>query len=464
VSRIVILIAAENAARGGRLASLAREVGIEHVIHVDSLIAALDWLRHETADLLLCGERANDPRGVAVLDDIRRASPATRVLWIPDDKTPEPRDPDAPPVSNPLTSRAMLAAFLHDVVAPRPGFSCAVPALSLPDILQLYHQRRRSVSVLISGSAAGRLRLEDGELVHAESGSSFGAAALCRLLESTPRLVRAELSPFDGRQTLYEPFHRVLLDAMNQIERRREPTRGKNGGGENEGGANEGGESGSDESAGGEDDGGANGGGEDDGGASGGGEDDGGASGSDENDARESGSDENDARESRSDENDARESGSDESAGGADDGGESGGGEGELDRRLLSAPAPEVPMALPDASSFAPDRWWLLRRRPLVVAAVLATTMLVCALAGSPTARDLRAANPSHAPTVHDLSVSVERLQVATPADAIRTAPSASVAQQSPPSPLAADAGPDPAKVPSALSPTLAPARPSPPP
>jgi hypothetical protein len=368
VSRIVILIAAENAARGSRLADVARDVGITRVIRVDGLAAALEWLGHQTADVLICGERVSDEGGSALLDAIRQASPATRVLWLPDDKAQEAHDPEASPASNALPSRLMLAAFLREVVTPRPGFSCEVPALSLPDILQLYHQRRRSVSLLVSGSVAGRIRLEEGELVHAESGPSSGAAALCQLLESTPRLVRAELSPFDGRRTLHEPFHRVLIEVMNQIEGRRGPAKPSSAGtGE----------------------------------------------------------------------------------------GSAGTGEGELDRRLLSAPAPEMPMALPDASSFAPGRWSFVRRRPLVAATVLATTMLVCALAGIPTARDTRAANPSRepAPTIPEPTVSVERLQPAPHAGAV---PSPPASEADPPLAVAitADAGTDAAAVPTPTSPT----------
>jgi hypothetical protein len=404
VSRIVILIAAENAARGSRLAASARDVGVTRVIRVDGLHAALEWLGHQTADILICGERVSDPAGSALLEAIRQASPATRVLWLPDEKPPESQDPEASPTSNALTSRLMLAAFLRDVVAPRPGFSCEVPELSLPDILQLYHQRRRSVSVLVSGSAAGRIRLEEGELVHAESGSTFGAAALSRLLESTPRLVRAELSPFDGRQTLNEPFHRVLLDAMNQVEGRRATT-------EPSGGEPPSAEPPSAEPA--------------SGGTPSGG------------------------------------TPSAEPASGGTPSAEP--REGELDRRLLSAPAPELPMALPDARSFAPGRWSLVRRRPLAVATVLGSTMLVCALAGIPTARDTRAANPSREPAaeIPELAVSVERLQAEAHTSAVPTAPPASASDQLPRSPIASDAGTNAATVPSGIGTTLVPPPPA---
>jgi hypothetical protein len=124
------------------------------------------------------------------------------------------------PTSRERVSRSLLT-FAHAVAVPRPGFSCDVPGLSLADILQLYRQRRDSVSVSISGAIAGLIRLEEGELVHAESGDEVGAPALARLLGSSPQLVRAEQSPFDGPHTISAPFDRVFLDAMDQVERAR---------------------------------------------------------------------------------------------------------------------------------------------------------------------------------------------------------------------------------------------------
>jgi hypothetical protein len=128
------------------------------------------------------------------------------------------RSSDVPRID--LATSALLEVTLKNVQPPE-GFWCRVPDLSLPDILQLYHQLRRSVTVLVSGPIAGRIRLERGELVHAESDDQLGVSALSRLLATDSGLVRTDLSAFSGTQTIFAPFHRALLDAMDQLDARR---------------------------------------------------------------------------------------------------------------------------------------------------------------------------------------------------------------------------------------------------
>jgi hypothetical protein len=349
VSRIVILIAAENAERRSKIAEWVREVGVREVIHLDGMTAALSWLERQTADVLIYGERLSGEPGAELLASVRRLSPATRMLWIPDDAGAAPAHEDA---TTPQASaaRMMLASFLREVVAPRHGFSCDLPDLSLSDILQLYHRLRRSVSVLVSGSVAGHIRLEEGELVHAESGDTMGTSALSRLLESKPRIVRAELSPFEGQHTISAPFLRVLLDANHEIEQRRKLEQQRVGGAAS----------------------------------------------------------------------------------------------GELDRLLLSDPAPELRIEVPEASGFvSARRRWLARATLLAAIAVLVTWMLLAKLIAGPTASDTRTAKePGERSTepATELAVSVERLRGATPT------PSASAARQAPsqpplPSAPASDAG-----------------------
>jgi hypothetical protein len=238
VTRLALLIAAESAERRREIVECARQLGAREVVQVGSVAAALDWLRDQAADVLVCGEPLRGEPALSLLASVRQVSPATRVLWLPADpaRTASPAPPEAPTSRELLLSS--LLAFAGAVAVPHPGFSCDVPALSLADVLQLYRQRRGSVSVSISGSAAGWIRLEEGELVHAESGDMVGPPALSRLLGSSPQLVRAEESPFEGPQTISAPFDRVFLDAMDQVERARavapakvEPSRAGGSGG-----------------------------------------------------------------------------------------------------------------------------------------------------------------------------------------------------------------------------------------
>jgi hypothetical protein len=218
-ARWEILIAEGNGERCGQLAQSMRELGAGDVAQVYSLAAAVERLRHQTVDILICGEQLLDHPAAVLVDAARTISPATRTLLIPDD---DGRDGvDRAPFAGPTraATRALLEVTLKNVQPPE-GFWCRVPDLSLPDILQLYHQLRRSVTVLVSGPIAGRIRLERGELVHAESDDWLGVSALSRLLATDSGLVRTDLSAFDGTQTIFAPFHRALLDAMDQLDAR----------------------------------------------------------------------------------------------------------------------------------------------------------------------------------------------------------------------------------------------------
>jgi Domain of unknown function (DUF4388) len=220
--RLVVVVADGNARRCSQLAEWVRNLGVRDVAEVHRLEPALERLRQQPTDVLICGERLLDHDAAVLVAAVRRVSPATRTLLLPDDEAlnaaaPESYDaPDASPM------QALLKMALHDAVAAQGAFWCKVPDLSLPDILQLYHQLRRSVTVLVSGRIAGRIRLEFGELVHAESDDHLGTAALCRLLEANSGLVRTDTSPFDGVQTISGRFHRVLLDTMDLLDARRQ--------------------------------------------------------------------------------------------------------------------------------------------------------------------------------------------------------------------------------------------------
>jgi hypothetical protein len=220
ISRLVVLVAIGDEDRCRQIAQSVRELGARDVIETHSLGAALEQLGRQSPDLLLCGEHLRDHHGTLLVDAARRVSPATIAHLLPmfaDDDRPDGSASDFFEPSNRTAARELLTNILHAAVAPRGGFWCRVPELSLSDILQMYHQLRRSVTVLVSGRIGGRIRLEDGELVYAECDDRLGEAALCRLLATEAGLVRTDGSEFEGPVNISGPFHRVLFEAMDQL-------------------------------------------------------------------------------------------------------------------------------------------------------------------------------------------------------------------------------------------------------
>jgi hypothetical protein len=85
----------------------------------------------------------------------------------------------------------------------------------------MYHQGRRSITVLLSGPIAGRIRLQAGEIVDAQSENLRGLPALSRLLEADSGLLRTESSDDAAEQTISGPFQLVVMESVQRLDERR---------------------------------------------------------------------------------------------------------------------------------------------------------------------------------------------------------------------------------------------------
>jgi CheY-like chemotaxis protein len=221
ITRLSLLIADSDAQRAGEAARMLRELGLERVALVDGVPALLDVLKTQAFDLLLCADQLGDEDGLAVLRAVRKLAPATfTAMMRPRDRAAELLPEGVGAIELPL-SRSSLQRLLDEAASPHGGLWCEVPALSLTDILQMYHQARRSITVLLSGPVAGRIRLEGGEIVDAESNDDRGMAALSRLLEAETGLLRTEAPKAGHGHSISGPFESVLLEAAQKLDERR---------------------------------------------------------------------------------------------------------------------------------------------------------------------------------------------------------------------------------------------------
>ncbi len=226
LTRLSVLIAEPNVERSRETAALLQQLGVQHIVRVDTRATLLESLGKQAFDVLMCAERLGDGDGVSALREARNAAPATRaVLMRANERAGEhvPADilpTDIEAIELPF-SVSTLQGLLHRTAAPQGGLWCEVPELSLSDILQMYHQARRSITVLLSGPIAGRIRLEAGEIVDAEAHEEHGMPALSRLLEAESGLVRTEPPCSSVRHTISAPFQSVLLEAAQKLDERR---------------------------------------------------------------------------------------------------------------------------------------------------------------------------------------------------------------------------------------------------
>lgn len=225
VERLSVLVAEAEPTLSQRTVDLLRESGVTKVSSVADGAAALAALEAQMFDLFLCAARLGGTPGAELVRNAKRVSPATRsVLMVAEDEALESAVRPLETLLRPF-SRGKLGALLESVAAPSGGLWCQVPQLSLSDILQLYHQSRRSIMVLLSGPIAGRIRLEGGDIVDAEAGELRGLDALSRLLEAEAGLIRTEPPAEPTAVTIEGPFEAVILQAAQRLDERRRDSR-----------------------------------------------------------------------------------------------------------------------------------------------------------------------------------------------------------------------------------------------
>lgn len=221
LKRLSVLIAESDGDRSQRAVELLNELGVRSVVHVAAARPMLEALRRQAFDVALCAERLAGEDGVLVLREARPAAPATRFFLMSASERQGLRAPEDIETIDVPFSRQTLQEALRRAASPGGGLWCEVPTLSITDVLQMYHQAQRSICVLLSGPIAGRVRMEAGEIVDAQSGGERGMPALSRLLEAETGLLRTEPAALDGPHTISGPFQSVLLEAAQKLDERR---------------------------------------------------------------------------------------------------------------------------------------------------------------------------------------------------------------------------------------------------
>jgi CheY-like chemotaxis protein len=219
-ARLSVLVAESDATLRGATLELVRQLGVHEVVQSESLGQAVELLRARAFDILLASESLAGGSGLELIAAAERASPATRSILIRAEGESAELPPGMEALRRPVSTEE-LRAVLQPVAAPAGGLWCEVPQLSLVDILQMYHQGRRSISVMISGPIAGRVRLEEGEIVDAQTEDLRGLPALSRLLEAESGLLRTEVPAPDSTRTISGPFQFLILHSAQRLDERR---------------------------------------------------------------------------------------------------------------------------------------------------------------------------------------------------------------------------------------------------
>lgn len=203
----------------GELARLGHEV-----LLATSTRDALDLLFSEDVAILLTDLRMSGRDGIELIEEARAASPHTRSILMSAYATAKDyklavelgavdvlTKPFTPSDLEQAISRALEC---HD------GFRGDVHGFALSDLLQMFHQARRSLTVHVD-DANGAVYLDKGIVVHATCGLLRGEEALRALLRRHSGSIRT--SPFvEGEQTIHTKLDALLLElAVSEDEHRR---------------------------------------------------------------------------------------------------------------------------------------------------------------------------------------------------------------------------------------------------
>lgn len=213
-----VLVADDDARARSLMLDMLEAIGVRSAASAGDAQGALATLEQRTVHVLLCARQLGVDAGLA--RDAKRASPDTLVVLLGDDGRAAARAGAAAHLPHAFDLEA-LGALLERSARGLGGLRGHVQALSLTDILQMYHHGRQSIALRIAGPVTGCIRLEHGELVHAESGGARGVPALSRLLGAKSGVLTTELSPAVADTSIHQSFQAALLEAITAYDEQR---------------------------------------------------------------------------------------------------------------------------------------------------------------------------------------------------------------------------------------------------
>jgi CheY-like chemotaxis protein len=193
------------------------------VVHTaDHYAPALACLKENPVDLIVLDVNMPVMDGLQFLTLLKRTHPAIPVVMLTALATPENRALgikngaalflDKTEVAGDLTK--IYAALENIATAPTEGFRGMLRQVGLPDVLQMEClNRKSSVLEVTASNDAGRIFIEDGSIIHAESRAQQGEPALFQLLAL--RGGEFQLKPFTkpARQTIDGSWESLLMES-----------------------------------------------------------------------------------------------------------------------------------------------------------------------------------------------------------------------------------------------------------
>lgn len=219
-ARVAILVVEDDDALRLSLTTIlgARGFSLGEAEGVDEALAALD---QRSYDILLTDLRLGEREAVELLEKLPGLAPKTRPILM--SAFASARDYQAAMalsavtvLCKPFTPEELFEAIQRAIEC-ETGFRGSVHGLALTDMLQMFHYARRSVVIDVSygtGKANGRIFLEEGQVVHAETEGMTGEPALQSLLAAKTGALATSALVDKVERTIFRDLQALLLDLL----------------------------------------------------------------------------------------------------------------------------------------------------------------------------------------------------------------------------------------------------------
>lgn len=191
-----------------------------------SVAEALEQLTARRFHVVLTDLRMPVQDGIDLLEQLPRVAPGARPILMSAFATT--RDQHSALALGALSvlikpfAPEELFKAVEQAADSRAGFRGLVHGLSLVDVLQMFHLARRSLEISVSGATTGRIRMREGEIVHAEAPPVDAGEPALRALLTTPGGSLQTTPPSDAvAPTIVRPFAELLMDSLRLIDEQR---------------------------------------------------------------------------------------------------------------------------------------------------------------------------------------------------------------------------------------------------
>lgn len=188
---------------------------------VGSVKDATNLLGEEHIDVVLTDLRMGDRDGIDLLAACKEARWPARAILMSAYATAKDYETAIKlgavrVLCKPFTPQELVQA-IREAVECETGFHGSLHGLSLVDILQMFHYGRRNATITIGGTLPGRIHVEEGQIVHADTEKDRGEKALIALLQARSGSVRTTVLSSEER-TIKRNFDALLLDLLRVID------------------------------------------------------------------------------------------------------------------------------------------------------------------------------------------------------------------------------------------------------